>query len=158
VTTDLAKLLESKRSIEEYRTPWDIASEKSGEAIRLFGAPSKTIPIVVTYGNNAYQYEFTEEMTYGVLVALEDNPNFTITLFEYVLSRKDLDFLFLINNEDEADQKYVVNNGNKIIAFNTTDFIQGVMTASEWIGVDPHNIVNDLRFIDKNHNITRYNF
>ena len=32
------------------------------------------------------------------------------------------------------------------------------MTAAEWIGVDPHNIVNDLRYVDGSYNVTRYNF
>ena len=152
---DLASYLDPS---VEYRTPWDIATYRSEEAIRLFGEPSKTLPVVVTYGNNAYQHEFTEEMTYGVLVALDGNPNLSVSLFGYVLSRDDLDFIFVINNENEADQKYVVNHNNEIIAFESNEFIQGVMTAAEWIGVDPHNIVNDLRYVDGSYNVTRYNF
>jgi len=155
---DLALYLDPSNDNGEYRTPWDIAEYRSEDGIRLFGAPSKTLPVIVTYGNNAYQHEFTEEFTYGVLVALDNNPNFRVSLFGYVLSRDDLDFIFVVNNENDADQKYVVNHNNEIIAFNSNEFIQGVMTAAEWIGVDAHNIVNDLRYIDGSYNVTRYNF
>ena len=154
ILSDLAAYLDSNSPIEEYRTPWDIATYRSKEAIRLFGEPSKTLPVVVTYGNNAYQHEFTEEMTYGVLVALDGNPNLSVSLFGYVLSRDDLDFLFLIENLNKPDQKYVVNHNNKLITFKHDEFIQRDTNPAAWIEVNPHNIVNDAnqKYVVNNNN------
>ena len=143
---------------EDYKTPWDISSSLNEKAIRLFGQSSTELPIIITTGDNSFQHELSQELTYGILVALNNNPNFSVSLFGHELSRDEFDFIYVKNNDEETRERFVVNHNGQLIAFGTNEFIQGVITAADWLDVDPHTLVTDLRYVDGDYNVTRYNF
>lgn len=124
-------------------TPWDISSNRNEIAVRLFGPSTSEIPIVVTHGNNMFVHELTEELAYGILIGLMGFPDFILSINGVPLSHEDLDQTFIEDDETIKSNYRALING-MTINFDTNEFIQGIITACDWTGANPHSIVTSL--------------
>lgn len=150
--------LEQYLVLEGGRTPWDISSNRNEISERLFGPKSDTLPVHIVHGENIFQHDLTEELTYGILIGLVNSPDFAVYFFGIPLDHSQLDERYVVQDEQLAAGNFAVNYGDSIITFTTPQFIQGVVTASEWVNTDPHTIVTNLRQLDENLVVTPLTF
>jgi len=117
----------------------------------LFGPSSNTVSVTISTVSNSFQHELTEELTYGLLVGIDGNSNtelfFSIAGVE--ITRGDLDFKYMIS-EDTPVYKYGAIIRGDTIFFNTSDFILGVITYCECIGLVPNTIITSYMQFDPN--------
>jgi len=124
-------------------TPWSIAENMNEIAVRLFGPSSNTISVIVSTVSNSFQHELTEELTYGLLVGIEGNTEFLVSIAGVEITRGDLAFKHMISEDTPVYRYGAIIRGDTIF-FNTPDFIQGVITSCEWIGLGPNTIITSL--------------
>jgi len=124
--------------------PWDL-NNRDEIGVRLFGPSSDTVPVLVQTENNQFLHELTLDQTYGILIGLNDSPSFQLYIsgvpitsenyLERFNSSVDPSYIAIINGEEY----YFINNG----------FVQGVITAADWLDIDPHTIITELISADE---------
>lgn len=134
-------------------TPWDLASNRNELTVKLFGEAQNTLPVDVKIGENTFTHQLSKEFTYGLVAGADETIQ--ITLYGTPLT---VDVFAHINDNLEQGTKYYVAlvHGNKYI-FTSIDFLQGVITSTQWRGVDPHTVVADIELIKENGEIERFN-
>lgn len=134
----------------KFLTPWDIALARDTQLEKLFGEAVKELPIQVTVGPNVYTHKLSQDIVFGILLILDNNEQFTITLNGNRVHLEELQLKY--NNLKDAEgvaYKATLLQGS--VFFNSPDVVQGIMTAAQWIKADPHTLVKDLNgFMDGN--------
>ena len=126
----------------EHVTPWDIAVARDDQLTKLFGQGSKVLPVQVTVGPNVYTHTLSQDFVFGLLNILHGNNQFVISLNGSQVPFELLHGNYTEPKEGEKLFKATLPQGTAF--FNSPDVIQGVMTASKWINIDPHTMVKDL--------------
>lgn len=136
---------EAQQKAGDSITPWDIANARDQQLTKLFGEPSKVLPVNVTVGPNVYTHNLSQDCVYGILNVLAGNKQFNITLNGTQIPLEELQ----LNYTAPKDFSYKAILPQGAVFFNSPDVIQGVMTAAQWINTDAHTFVKELNgFID----------
>lgn len=133
---------EAGQTAGEVITPWDIANARDPQLTKLFGGPSKLLPVNVTVGPNVYTHNLSQDFVYGILNVLVDNKHFNITLNGTQIPLEEIKLNYIAPKDDGVAYKAVLPQG--AVFFNSPDVIQGVMTAAQWINTDAHTFVKEL--------------
>lgn len=156
ITYILNLLIKSSRKSLEHHintiTHWDIANNAHKNKIitRLFGSFSSNIPVTLTYNSNTFTHLMSEELLYGTLIGLNNHSDFQLSINNHPIPITILNNKYLRN---DSHSKYfgklssiLLDPTNKpvVISFNTTDFIQGIITGTSWIKSDPNSIIISL--------------
>ena len=134
-------------------TPWDL-NNRSKLAERLFGPSSDTVPVLVQTENNQFLHELTLDQTYGILIGLNDSPSFQLYISDVPITSDD--YLEIFNSS--IAPSYVATINGEEYFFGDNQFVQGVITAAEWLDIDPHTIITDLIDADEYGNKTPLTF
>lgn len=134
----------------EIITPWDLIEYRNDDLIEIFGMSANKLPIIVVINSKMYEYSLTEEFVLGLLISLNDNNNVTLLFMGNILMLS----LLLSRYIERKNKKYqyeitIINSPNYNIYFNTPELIQGILTGSQWLNIDYHNIVENLTMINE---------
>lgn len=125
-------------------TPWDLRKFRDEPMTRLFGQRADKLPIKVVIGQSTFDHLLTEEQTFGIVVGLENIPNFTFSLENIPIN------IGTFIKHREFDFNYVATVNGTEYGFDSPDFIQGVSTAALWTNRDVHTLVTSIQ--DENDN------
>lgn len=127
-------------------TPWDLANNRIEEAIQLFGQPTDVLSMTVTVNGNNFTHELTRELAIGILAGAQEEDDIIISFNGIPLERdRFLESLYTNNvSPDVLDYEYSVKVYDLSYGFNTPDFMQGVLTAANWLDVDINDIIIDF--------------
>lgn len=132
-------------------TPWNIATVfdtiirgRKNENILLNKKVAKetTLPIDITNGTNKFTHNLTQDFAFGLLSILSTNKEFNITLNGSEILLNDIQPNYAEDPYDQYEFKATFPQGT--VYFDNAEVIQGVITACQWIGIDPHKIIFDL--------------
>jgi len=126
-------------------TPWDLAGTRDALTTKLFGPGNSEIPIEVTVGPTTYIHFLSEEFTFGLLNILDTNPSYLITVGGTKIKSDDIKRNYDPVNATEF--KYEITTPLGLTRFYTPDFIQGIMTAAQWLNINAHTLVKDFKGI-----------
>lgn len=130
-------------------TPWSLTDNMTEEGEKLFGLPVTNMPVklsvVVSVGPTHYVHELDQDTTYGILLGLHDNPGIKLYVAGVEVTEEMLEPFYAVPPQTLQTKSYsmVFYNGRK--EFNTSNVITGYITASGWLGIDPHTSVRDMR-------------
>lgn len=118
-------------------SPWEIARGKTPLAEQLFGPHSDTIAVVVVTPSNVFTHDLTEEQVFGIIVGLQaEGPYPEIQLFVGAHSTEMEDVLSWQQTTRQTPMTYKMSYRDIIITFQTSNFIQGVITGLGWRGTN----------------------
>lgn len=140
-------------------TPWDLQNVivHDEELSKVFGlSNSNTLPVNITIQNQIFTYDISLELLTGiyVFVLLQEQPwqffvfgqPFTIDFTnpdEYILHATNT-----THTQTDSALLYSIDIGDTKYTFDTPEFIQGILTASQWFNVDPHQYAKNLISLD----------
>lgn len=141
-------------------TPWLLESVRNNNnLIRFLGEPKTKIILKIMVANivdenfdwdspETFTYDCTEEAALGLLLVLEGNDKFLLfTEVGYDLTDGDRGEFHLddiLPNYLEKKDKYSAKIGDRIIGFDTMDFVAGIKKALLWTGDDINKYVQDV--------------
>lgn len=129
-------------------TPWDLAKYRNTGLIKLFGNPIDKLSIILRINGEDYQNDSSEEYILGLLLTFQnyfDIYNVHILFMNDEIGLQSLLNKYITNGNYYADISTVPDYK---IYFNSIDFIQGITTGSNMLGIDPHTIITSLYIIN----------
>lgn len=136
-------------------TPWTIElAKETANLTSLLGPVRNTLLIIVTVnGTNNYTHQCTEELICGILSISSSSNNFTFRMADiddpsYLLHLEDLS----PNEEITTNSRYtslIIGDISRVYSSNTIDFIRGAITACQWLNLDPHKHIKDIKYSNK---------
>ena len=123
-------------------TPWDLSGTRDQQIEQLIGPAEESLEIEVKIGPNKYSHVVTEELAYGLLLALDGHLEYLILMNGYELNINDICHKY--QRETGVNFNYSANVNGYDVVFDSEDLIQGVVTAASWINVDPHDIITNF--------------
>lgn len=138
--------------------PWDvlkaIRDDPEFSVVFKITPQDTTLPVTVTLKGVNTNRNMSVELAMGILLFAN-----TIRLVNYELSMFGirLSYYELLDPDDLRSLRYITDNfnrlkrpftvdiGNVIYGFMTPEFMQGIVTGANWVGVDHHPYWKDLR-------------
>ena len=148
----LAEILVDPENVEA--TPWDIAGSRNEMAARLFGPSSDRVTVTVTTGPNTFEHYLTKELTMGIVLGLSGVPGFTVSIDGVPVDPE----IYGERISNERDTRFYATVNGTVFYFGTPEFIQGVITAAQWINVSPHDLVSGLHEVTENNEFIPLDF
>ena len=140
VKTEIRDVFQTKLGFNEnneLRNPWEIVDLLPELGHGMFDLPQ--IIITVKVGPNSYEHPMSRELCYGVLFGLNNNPNILLFLYDQPITMDSgADFLIL------DEKTYIAKVHNQKLGFNDSSFIQGIVTASEWLNISAKTVITEL--------------
>lgn len=124
-------------------TPWDISKSRDEQLTTLFGPISEQLPIQVTVGSNVYTHNLSQDFLFGLLNMLHGNPEYLFRVGDHPITLNIIMNSYDVN-DDRKRTSYLAQLPQGEFAFSSSEVIQGLVTASEWLNIDPHSYVKDL--------------
>lgn len=127
-------------------TIWDVTKYRDETLTKLFGEGSDTIPVKVTVGQNEFIHDLTQDHLFGILTLVKDIPEYSFSVNDVPVTFDDISEPYLILPEDPQDERRIYHATLTVgpVSFITPDVIRGVITAAEWLKLDPKTYVVDL--------------
>jgi len=135
-----------KKYPSEYLTPWDLSTYRNKLTTRIFGPGCDKLEFTILNKNGKYSHKLSEEFTYGMLIVLQDDHVYGVLLNNTLITHcyKVFDPKYL-DADFNTTSRYVIVVRIGIekheIRFNSVDFIDGIISASLWIGQNPKKIL-----------------
>ncbi|CAH6419783.1 Hypothetical protein HVR_LOCUS862 [uncultured virus] len=132
-------------------TPWMISKYRTELAQRLFGPASSVLPITVTVNGNSLEHEVNEEFAAGLVSVFSSPewvPNTTQNNVKFMNIELQERYTFNINlsqDNKKRNPNYTVTIDLIDYVFDTPDFMQGVLTAIDWLGLDKGEVIQNFR-------------
>jgi len=137
-------------------TPWDFASKRKDIYRSIFGPLTNTINVKLEESATHIStvINISEEQAAGILLTLPDRMKFKLKIRDAEISKQDFE-KYILNYRfnmypGPGEPSYTVDIRNSTFVFSTPEFIQGALTAIQWIGQDQNQIIKDLRHYDQN--------
>lgn len=148
-------------------TPWDIKHglqftyDRNPDVINHLGTLfnisdtndiriDPTLPVTVTIGNNTFVHEMTYPLALGIIAFYNSmNVQHPLSIFGYDVPWNDKELGKIKNLEPpNVLPDYRANVGTDAYYFYDKNFFRGLLTAAEWLNVNPHTYINltELRF------------
>ncbi|CAH6419778.1 Hypothetical protein HVR_LOCUS857 [uncultured virus] len=133
-------------------TPWLISQNLTPLTQQLFGPASATLPITATIAGNRFVHQVTEEFAAGLVNVFSNPlwvPNTTLNNIKFMNVRiEPTIFRQVITPDAEGKKKYFnysVTIGTLNYGFDTLDFMRGVITAVNWLGLNKDEVVQNFQ-------------
>lgn len=139
---------------ENIISPWQLASTRNDINQSFFGPATEQLPIFVTVGPNIYNHLLTQDFCFGILLAISDQQQLILSINNTPIVLNDL--LPLYNTEKQS--KYSCDSSVGPIFFDSIDFITGLITGAQWIDVDAHKFIANLRSFENGQDGIHLNF
>ncbi len=121
-------------------TPWDFTHYQDGNLIKIFGPSTNTIPITIIMDGIIYKHELSQDMIFGILCVLHDNPKFTIMYDGIAIKLDDL----IQRYSTDRDTLYAAYLQIGMIKFDNKEVMRGIATGAMWTNTDPNSYVINL--------------
>lgn len=106
---------------------------------------SSEIPVTVVIGNNTFIHDMTYNHVLGIVVFYQyTNVNSPLSVFGYDIPIYVGYKYGLENLKRNMNNKYSVDVISDTYFFNNKEFFRGLLTAAQWLNVDPHKYINNL--------------
>lgn len=133
-------------------TPWRIETFKSDNPSLkvLLGKYREALPVLMIVDNNKkYLHDFNEELLFGILCVVEFSTRIQFYLNDLVnmnyppipITFKDIAPEFL----SYTRRRYSATTKHGTIYFASERFIQGIITGSNWLQLNPYDLITDIR-------------
>jgi len=128
-------------------TPWELGRFRDEETTRLFGPASiGPLPVIVILNNQPSEIPISEEFAAGLGIGLAGY----IPLYMYgvPLDINHLSGKFSADNPYLDTPLYHTKINGTDYYFTSPDFVQGAITASNWLGLDAKKAITELYSIN----------
>jgi hypothetical protein len=133
--------------------PWDIINIINHKRWNsIFNVTSSLLYINIWLNDEEYTHEVSFELAMGIL-AFKLNMNYA---YDVVLFGSQLESKIVLDRFTHEDlQQFLkyriwINGTTEYIYFDTAEFMQGFISGSLWIGINPHDLIISLDFFDSN--------
>jgi hypothetical protein len=126
-------------------TPWDIRKSITGnEDIASFyetNSRENTLPVNIMVKDKIFTHEMSEELAYGIFISsiVITGKNYPMTMFVAAITEIPPRFTGVI-----VPQTYTIKLGTNTYTFETSDFIQGLLSVAQWEEKDHHRYWADF--------------
>ena len=135
------ELLNSTGKSIQTITPWDLHSTRTDVLTQFFGPVTQTLLITVNVGQ--HQHLMSQDLAFGIVLILYNHQQFKLLLDDYELTINEMAIPYMTSEQNIKTYQLVTSIGD--ITFNGAEVVQGIITAAQWLNVDPHTLVDNLR-------------